>query len=158
VVDRQDPTKPSPTSPDLEVRLRRLEDLDAIRDVFVEYGRTLDAGDLDGFAALFADDGELQLGPLGSAKGRPAIVALMTRAIEGLVGSSFHIISSPTIRLDGDVASSEVMWTVIHRGADGSPRLTMVGRHRDSLVRTDDGWRIAVRRGFIDLPSTYPGS
>ena len=158
MVERQDWEKSPPDVDVLGARLRRLEDLEAIRDLFVEYGRALDAGELEAFAALFTEDGHLQLGPLGSASGRSAIVALMAKAIDGLVGSSFHIISSPTIRLDADTATSEVMWTVIHRQPDGSPRLTMTGRHRDELVRTVDGWRIARRRGFIDLPAAYPGA
>lgn len=158
MVERQDPTKSPPGNESLGARLRRLEDLEAIRDLFVEYGRLLDAGDIESFSSLFADDGQLQLGPLGSATGRPAIVELMTRAIEGLVGSSFHIISNPTIRLDGDTATAQVMWTVIHRQPDGSPRLTMIGHHRDELLRTADGWRFAKRRGFVDLPAAYPGA
>jgi len=158
VAESQDHGKAQQKDDFLETRLRRLEDIEDIRGLFVEYGRALDAGELETFAALFTEDGRLQLGPLGSATGRSAIVALMTKAIDGLVGSSFHIIGSPTIRLDGDTATSEVMWTVIHRQPDGSPRLTMTGRHRDELVRTVDGWRIAKRRGFIDLPSTFPGS
>jgi len=139
---------------DIEARLRRLEDLQAIQQLFVDYGQHLDAGDVDAYAALFTEDGELKLGPLGKAKGREQIKAVMARSIEGLVGSSFHIVSSPTIRLEGDHASSEVMWTVVQRGADGKPVLPMIGRHRVELVRDADGsWRFRVRRGFVDIPS-----
>ena len=45
----------------------------------------LDAGDVDAYAALFTEDGELKLGPLGKAKGREQIKAVMARSIEGLV-------------------------------------------------------------------------
>ena len=59
----------APASGDVLARLQRLEDLQAIHQLFVDYGAFLDAGDLDGYASLFADDGELLLGPLGRATG-----------------------------------------------------------------------------------------
>ena len=138
---------------DLAARLQRLEDLLEIHQLFIDYGRCLDAGDFDGYAALFARDGELMLGPLGRAKGRDEIKAMMSKTLSGQDGSSFHIISSPQVQLDGDRASSEVMWTALARDESGHPRLTMLGRHRDDLVREDGRWRFARRRGLVDIPS-----
>lgn len=144
--------------PSLEERLQRVEDLLEIHQLFVDYGAHLDAGRFDEYAALFSEDGEISMGPLGRAKGREEIRALMAGTLEGRVGESYHIISSPMVQLDGDDATSEVMWTVIHRDSDGQPRLTMCGRHRDHLVREDGRWRFARRKGYVDIPSSYPGS
>lgn len=142
----------------LEQRLRRLEDRDAIHQVFVDYGHALDFGDFEAFAGLFAEDGEVMLGPLGRARGRAAIRDLMEKVLKGGVGSSYHLIGNPIVRLDGDTATSEVTWAVVARGGDGQPRLTMLGRHVDRLVREEGSWRIAERRGVIDLPSKLPES
>jgi uncharacterized protein (TIGR02246 family) len=142
------------SSDPLTQRVQRLEDLMAIHQLFVDYGRYLDAGDIDAYASLFAEDGDVLLGPLGRAKGRAAIKGLMTRVLAGRAGSSYHIISSPQVVLDGDRATATVMWTVIARTADGSPALMMVGRHADELRREHDRWRFVRRRGYIDLPST----
>lgn len=140
----------------LDERIRRLEDLDAIHRLFTDYGRHLDAGDVESYAALFTDDGEVLLGPMGRAKGRDAIRELMRKTLHGRAGSAFHIISSPAVELDGDRATSEVMWTVIQRDPDGRPKLGMIGRHLDDLVREDGTWRFARRRGEIDLPQVMP--
>lgn len=137
----------------IEARIQRLEDRDAIHQLFVDYGRYLDGGDLDSYVSLFAVDGEVMLGPMGRARGRAEIRALMSKVL-ARSGAAFHIISSPSVQLDGDRATSVVMWTVISRDAEGKPKLTMLGRHQDDLVREDGVWRIAVRRGLIDLPST----
>ncbi len=139
----------------IEQRLRRLEDLQEIHQLFVDYGLALDAGDFAAYAALFARDGEILLGPMGRAVGPVAIEELMRRTLDGRVGSSLHIISSPQVVLDGDRATAQVMWTVIHRGHDGQPRLTMIGRHHDDLVRENGRWRFQRRRGTVDIPSTY---
>jgi hypothetical protein len=60
------------------------------------------------------------------------------------------------VQLDGDTAMSQVMWSVVTRGEDGQARLSMIGRHRDELVRENGHWRIARRRGFVDIPSAMP--
>ena len=142
-------------STEMLARLRRLEDLEEIRQMFVDYGHHLDAGDVEAYAALFADDGELLLGPVGRAKGRAAIVELMTRVRASATTTSFHLVTNPIVRLDGDRASSEVLWTVIRPDAEGKLQVAMFGRHHDTLVRERGRWRIQSRRGQIDVPTTF---
>jgi uncharacterized protein (TIGR02246 family) len=142
----------------LEERLQRLEDRDAIHQLFVDYGRHLDAGDIDAYASLFTEDGEVMLGPMGRTQGRENIHALMSRVLDGRVGSTYHLISSPRVALDGDTATSEVMWTVIQRDAEGKPELTSLGRHIDKLRKVDGAWLIAERRGYVDLPQKLPAT
>ncbi len=141
----------------LDTRVRRLEDILEIQQIFIDYGLALDAGDFDLYASLFAEEGTIALGPMGKATGRVAIKELMERTMQGRVGRSLHIVSSPQITFDdaGDTARSQVMWTVVHRDEAGQPRLTMMGRHQDELVRENGRWKIARRRGLIDMPSTF---
>ena len=140
----------------LEARVQRLEDLMAIHQLFIDYGEHLDAGDFDAYSALFAEDGEVLLGPIGRVKGRQAIKDLMVTSLAGSVGSTYHIISSPRVTLDGNTATATVMWTVIGRDDDGQPRLTMVGHHHDELVRVEDRWYFQRRRGVMNAPTVYP--
>jgi ketosteroid isomerase-like protein len=139
----------------LEERLRRLEDILAIQQLFIDYGLALDAGDFDRYTQLFAVQGTVNLGPIGRATGRSEIQALMVQTLEGLVGSSFHIVSSPQINLHGDIATSQVMWTVIHRDKNGQPQVTMIGKHHDELIRENGEWKIQTRKGTVDIPSKY---
>jgi uncharacterized protein (TIGR02246 family) len=136
----------------LEARVQALEDLQAIRQLFIDYGRHLDAGEFDAYGALFADEGEVLLGPMGRAKGPQNITAMMTKVLGGQVGTSYHIISSPMVKLDGDSASADVMWSVITSGDGGRPALTMVGRHLDELVRERGAWKFLRRKGYVSLP------
>jgi uncharacterized protein (TIGR02246 family) len=140
----------------LSERLRRLEDLEEIRQLFVDYGHHLDAGRFEDYAALFADDGEVLLGPIGRAKGRAAIVELMTATRARAKAPSFHLVTSPIIRLDGDRATSQVQWTVIRPDAEGKLQVAMFGRHHDDLVRERGRWRIRRRRGQVDVPVMLP--
>ena len=99
--------------------------------------------------------GTINLGPIGRATGRTEIKALMAQTLEGLVGSSFHIVSSPQINLLGDKVISQVMWTVIHRDKNGQPQVTMIGKHHDELIRENGEWKIQTRKGTVDIPSKY---
>src|SRR5579884_2515338 len=146
-----------PNGDELGARLGRLEDLEAIRQLFVDYGHHLDRGDLDAYAELFAEDGELLLGPMGRARGREEIRELMARATAASAGRSWHLITNPIIELDGDRATTEVMWSVVVRGEDERAVLSMLGRHRDVLVRRHGRWQFQRREGHIDVPSRYPG-
>jgi uncharacterized protein (TIGR02246 family) len=138
----------------LETRLRRLEDLLEIHQLFIDYGRHLDRGDFGAFAELFSKDGEIRLGPVGSAHGRAEIRSTMEAALADRVGETVHIISSPAVVLDGDSANAEVMWSVLARTEEGTVALTMAGRHVDELVREDGRWRILRRKGLVDLPDS----
>jgi 3-phenylpropionate/cinnamic acid dioxygenase small subunit len=119
---------------DLTERLARLEDVVEIQQLFVDYGRRCDEADHSGYAALFTEDGEVDLGPYGSARGREAIRELMERT-SGPRRSSFRIISNPRVELDGDRATAGAMFTVFVRDAEGQPRVVSLGFHSDELVR-----------------------
>jgi uncharacterized protein (TIGR02246 family) len=135
----------------LEQRLQRLEDRDAIHQLFSDYGHYLDRGDVESYSQLFSEDAEVLLGPM-RAKGRDNIREMMRGVLERSAGTSLHIISSPKVELHGDTATSEVMWTVVGLDANGATQVTMVGRHLDDLVRVDGRWLLAKRRGVVDLP------
>ena len=140
----------------LEERVRRLEDLAAIHQLFIDYGAYLDAHDFEAYSSLFAEDGEILLGPLGRAQGREQIRTMMAGTMPGGPGQSYHVISSPVVALGEDRAEAKVMWTVIQRDPSGRPQVGMIGHHRDELVRRDGRWLFQRRRGFVDIPSAYP--
>jgi hypothetical protein len=143
---------------DLAARLQRLEDLEAIRQLFVDYGYYLDHGLFEEYGTLFAEEGEVLLGPIGRAKGPAAITALMTKTLGGRQGNSFHVICNPVIHLDGDRATTDVTWLVVTRTETGGASASMLGRHKDTVVREGGRWKFLRREGYVDLPSRYPGS
>ena len=140
-----------------EQRIKDLEDRMDLNQLFVDYGRYLDAGDFDSYASLFAEDGVVNLGPVGRAEGPAEIKALLSKTMEGRVGQSYHLITSPQFTIEGDTATTSVMWTVISRDAHGGTEVTMLGRHEDEIIRTESGWKFRRRKGFIDIPSEYRG-
>jgi ketosteroid isomerase-like protein len=142
-------------------RLRRLEDLEQIRQLFVEYSRVLDKQDFAAYGALFAADGEFIATPqegLQQARGPAAIRALVEAMPGSLLGSApgddFHVVINPLIELDADDpdrARAEVTWLYVVKGEDGLPSPAKLGHYDDQLVREDGRWRFLRREAPTDI-------
>ena len=92
-------------------RLQRLEDLAEIERLFFDYRRHLDARDMHAYSRLFCEDGEWT-GRTGSAVGPDAIQAMLEANLSPQPAGArtrprWHIVSNPTIDLDGDRATAQ---------------------------------------------------
>jgi hypothetical protein len=144
-----------------EARLRRLEDLEQIRQLFVEYKMVLDKQDFAAYGALFAADGEFIATPeqgLQQAKGPAAIQALVEAMPGSLLGSEpgadFHVVVNPLIELDAadpDRAQAQVTWLYVVKGEDGVPALCKLGHYDDQLIREAGRWRFLRREAPTDI-------
>jgi uncharacterized protein (TIGR02246 family) len=139
---------------ELAARVRRLEDLEQIWRLFMDYRHHLDQRDFAAYASLFTDDGEW-LGGLGRAKGPAEIEALLERTLEVYADDSTrtrHLVDNPVIDVDGDRATAESTWCYIERDEQDRPTLALVGSYRDVLVRTGAGWKFLRREASLDFP------
>lgn len=141
-------------------RLRRLEDLERIHQLFIDYKTMLDRKEFGAYAALFAEDGEFIAGPQ-RAKGRAAIQALVaampgTGLLGAGVGEDFHLVINPQVELDpgdADRARAQSTWVYVVRGEDGGPLLSKLGHYDDELVREAGRWRFLRREAPMDIPA-----
>lgn len=140
-----------------------LADREAIRQVFIDYARTLDGGDYAGYTALFARDAVF-----GEAVGRDAIGAQMVhygerveaaRAV-GTFTTAVHVMGNEDIRVGGDTAKAVILWSYLAINPDQLPILLQMGRYDDELVREDGAWKISrhainriMGRGQLDEPA-----
>lgn len=160
------PAAASAQSTTLEARLQRQEDTEAIRRLLREYGKRLDAGDLQGYARLFAADGEW-IGGFGSVKGRDRIAPFMEKNMSGpppwesQASASappkpgprgVHLMTNEIIEVNGDRATAWSKWTYMARNADNRPFAVMVGHYDDVLVRENGEWQFLRRVVSGDIP------
>lgn len=138
---------------DLAARLQRLEDIEEIRTLLLDYGRFLDSRDLAAYARLFARDGEW-VGGFGSARGPAAIQAFMEKNLGTGPnrGNTYHILSNFVIDVKGDTATAWSRWTFVTPGTDGRPVISQAGRYDDALVREDGRWKFKRRVASNDIP------
>lgn len=142
-----------PATPD------RGEDRAAIHRLLVDYGRTLDARDFDGFAELFAKDGVYVAGG-GGGKGLsgPEAGAAMRRTFAenalGFAEPNYHLFFNETVDFTGDdsaTASSQSLYMVPDE--TGAPRAAMMASYDDELVREGGRWKFARRTVHGQMPA-----
>jgi len=140
---------------ELEQRLRRLEDIEAIRQLKARYCTLADrgydgAGDDDaGFAGLFAEDGVFH-SSAGPIQGREAIRARCA----SFHPFGMHLVTNPVIEVDGDEARASWSAWVPSTTVEGQA-LVVCGRYEEQLVRTAGGWRYAYVRFRAAFRSPY---
>ena len=126
-------------------RLQELEDREQIRQIFVDYAKYLDAGDHAGYASLFADDG-VMLAQLGEAVGPAAIKEVLDTnlgpQVRGHLPEAIHVMNNQRIDIDGDTATTVVVWFYLTSDEDGVPTVLQSGRYNDDLVRENGEWKI----------------
>ena len=146
----------APAQSSAAARLQRLEDIEAIRVVLLDYGRTLDARDFAAYSRLFAKDGEW-VGGLGTVRGPAAIQAFMEKNIGSPNRAhNYHLLSNFVIDVKGDKATAWSRWAFVVPAADGKPTLAQGGRYEDSLIRENGQWKFQRREAFTDLPASGP--
>ena len=141
----------------LAARVQRLEDIEAIRTVLLDYGRFLDARDFAAYSRLFAKDGEW-VGGFGTVQGPAAIQTFMEKQIAGPNrGNTFHILSNFEIDVHGDTATAWSRWTFVTPGADKKPVIAQAGRYDDTFIRENGRWKFKRRVASNDIPVPEPG-
>ena len=138
----------------VEARLQKLEDIDAIHGLLVDYGRALDKRDFQAYGELFAEDGGWK-GGMGTATGPDAIAKMVAAGFErmqpALYTGSNHVMTSFDVDIEGDTATAWSRWTWVVVGADGKPQTERAGHYEDTLVRERDEWKFKSRQAFTEI-------
>jgi SnoaL-like domain len=131
-----------------------LEDRFEILLLYARYGRCVDGGDGEGYAALFTEDGSfarINASPAGSGgsglppqafEGRQALIALVHDLAKLFQGKMRHQLTDIHIEPGAtpDEASG-VCYGLITDWRDGPGRISMHCTYRTTLHRTAEGWR-----------------
>ncbi len=137
-------------------RLQALEDREAIRALFVEYGRTLDNRDFTAFSKLFARDSEFAGGGGATAKGPEAIGALLQRLITTNYpdsrGKNFHLFFGESIQIAGDTATATSKGGFVMASGANKPELLLLATYHDEFVREEGRWKFKRREIHGDIP------
>jgi hypothetical protein len=148
--------KPTAGNTSLESRVQHLEDLEEIRTVLTDYGRSLDARDFYSYSHLFAKEGEW-IGGLGKVQGPAAIQAFMEKSIGTTnTAHNYHLLSNFEINVHGETATAWSRWAFVVPGADKKPVIAQGGHYDDTFVRENGHWKFRSRKASNDLPSSGP--
>lgn len=139
--------------PTIEARLQKLEDIEEIRTLLLNYGKTLDNRDLKAYADLFTKDG-VWSGGFGIVKGRSDLLAFMQKNVGTApnTGKTYHLLTNFDITVNGNTATAISRWSYVIGTAEKKPVLEHSGRYEDTIVREDGKWKFQKRVVLNDLP------
>jgi ketosteroid isomerase-like protein len=124
----------------VEARMQRLEDLDAIRRLRMEYHRYVNTRRMREAAILYTDDAFVDFGPTEQARGRDEIEALYAKYNQQLdIIKQFP--ANHMIELNGDEASAEA-YADARYGFDGHSVMACAS-YDEKYRRTAEGWKIS---------------
>jgi len=155
--------------PDIETRLRAIEDRLEIYNLIASHPPSADTG-ADYFTrSAYTADGVIDLGGGKTAEGNEAVAAMVKTPGHqaAIAGGLAHFCGLPRIEIDGDTAMVTSYLQIItphptaerhevpNHGVSNGFRIHRVGANRWDLVRTPDGWKIR-RRTLRPLDGSEP--
>lgn len=116
-----------------------------IHELYARYAHSFDAGDGEGYAAVFTDDGVFSLGAERDVRGAVELAAFVGERGDATPGITHH---TTNILLDETADGVRgAAYVIVLRTSPGEPlRFRNMGRYDDDIVRQPDGtWRFRRR-------------
>lgn len=130
---------------DLVRRVGALEDELAIHRVIVRYGLAVDAGDADGGAGVFTEDGVYDV-DVGRMEGREAVRRMVRgERHQAMVGHCAHQMGPFTVTLDGPERAAAVGYSRVYLRTPAGTHVYRVSLNRWELAKQDGEWLITRR-------------
>lgn len=136
------------------------QDMLAIHNLYARYNLCSDAGDAEGFADCFTDDGDLEIHPLGLRRQGRAEFLEHKRADAANRRGRYRRHWNGSIHIepiDADTARGRCYLLAYNGEPQGAPTLADCGVYEDRVVRGPDGaWRFQSRRLEMDYTTWSP--
>jgi ketosteroid isomerase-like protein len=133
----------------MEKRLQRLEDIEAIKQMHLEYTYALMAMQYEKMLECYADDGILELGP-EPARGKKEINGVFQNVLaKHSTLKDGHIISQPVITVDGEKAKGHWLLFIFPPEPKGD---WVQGREEVDYVKVGGKWKIKHMRFLRGWP------
>ncbi len=119
----------------------------SIANLLYRYAELMDAGDLEGAAALF-EHAEIVLDPASPSVDAAALLAIWQGVVKLHADGTprtRHLVTNPQIFIDGDRASSRSSYTVMQATGRLPLQVIVVGRYHDEFERVHGSWRFSRR-------------
>jgi hypothetical protein len=147
----------------LERTVAYLSDRLAIQDCIMRLSRGADRHDTELMASSFHPDAQIKHGNRGDVITGAEYGEWSNRVHRGgRFALHSHGITNMNVEIDGDVAYAESYAVVLFLSADQQTTVVAAARYVDELQRREGEWKIAKRRGFVDIagdtPATYFGN
>jgi hypothetical protein len=133
---------------DLEARIQRLEDIEAIRALKMRYAKLCDEGyDADGIVSLFAEEDVSWVSDVfGTYRGRDEIHAWFDGVGEE-IRWALHFMINPVVEVGADGTTATGSFYLLELATMSAPgggepdAVVMTGKYADEFVKVGGDWR-----------------
>ena len=140
---------------DIERRLTRLEDIEAIKQLKARYCEICDDDhNPDRIASVFAEDGIWESADFGTAKGHAAIRELFKK-FQKLIAFSQHNVMNPIIEVDGDRATAEWYFLGPFTFREQQEPRWLALQYKDDYVKVSGRWKYQHLRVNLRVSASY---
>jgi hypothetical protein len=133
----------------MALSLQEISDRIEIDDLLIRYTASIDGKDWELLDTVFTPDAQIDYVSSGGIAGAyPEVREWLGKAL-AIFPMTIHSITNSQIELDGDRATGRTLVSnpmQLPKPDGGSSIFTVYAYYHDELVRTAEGWRIAVRR------------
>ncbi|HEY6623302.1 MAG TPA: nuclear transport factor 2 family protein [Acidimicrobiales bacterium] len=122
-----------------------------IRNLVAELAHMADMaseGDLFDYIGRFTEDARWELGGNEIRGRRDILAAARQRRASGTQGpgtNSRHVITTQSVRVDGDGAATGEAYFLFVGDTDTTPQVKGIGHYRDRFLHTPEGWKLEHR-------------
>lgn len=146
----------------LALRIQRLEDIEAIKQLKARYARTCDPKhNVDSLTSLFTEDAVFDVGErYGRYKGRASIREFLSKA-DAIIPWAFHYMVSPVIEVSSDGKKGQGSWYLFELAKMPNPKtgeleaVWIAGMYHDEFVKQHGQWRIKRLTLRMEIMSPY---
>ena len=143
---------------ELEQRLTRMEDIEAIKQLKAEYCDICDDDhNPDRITTIFAEDGIWEGAGFGKAQGHAAIRELFKK-FQTLISFSQHQVLNPVIKIDGDRATGIWYFFGPFTFYKDNQAKWLAARYQDDYVKLNGEWKIQHLRARGRMSTDYEKS
>jgi hypothetical protein len=128
---------------ELELRIKRLEDIEEIRNLHAALVYGHDSGTWQAVADLFVEDAVCDFGPFGHPEGKKAIGEHFNME-RTRMPFRLHLLHNPVIKLDVDKAKGKWSFQAYVTQASTNRAIEVAGEYNCDYVRTKVGWKFKV--------------
>ena len=136
---------------DLEQRITRLEDIEAIKQLKARYCEICDdMHNPDRITSVFAKNGIWESPDFGKAQGHDAIRELF-QGFQNMFSFSQHNITNPIIEVTGNRATG--IWYIMGpwTNTEDEKEIWMTARYEDDYVKVDGVWKYQHLRAAVRM-------
>ena len=142
---------------ELEKRLTRMEDIEAIKQLKARYCDICDDDhNPDRITTIFVEDGIWEAGDFGKGQGHSAIRELF-QGFQKMISFSQHMVMNPIIKVDGDRAVGT--WYFLGPFTFGKTTAKWQAvRYEDDYVKVNGEWKFQHLRAHVRMATDYETS